>query len=111
LILSSSYLRALQTAELVAKRFRQVEYLVQDQQLAPGFGLSELAQILADYSKAQRIMLVGHEPDFSLTVAEIIGGGRLLFKKAGLARVDLWGRDPLQGELAWFASPKLFGIQ
>jgi phosphohistidine phosphatase len=53
------------------------------------------------------MMLVGHEPDFSLTISALTGGGRILLKKGGLARVDLTSSEPLQGELVWLLPPKV----
>jgi phosphohistidine phosphatase SixA len=49
--------------------------------------------------------LVGHEPTFSLTIAELIGGGRVQMKKGALARVDV--NRNLQGELVWLLQPKI----
>jgi phosphohistidine phosphatase len=107
LILASPYVRAYQTAVIVAKRMQKMDVLVQDSRLAPGFGLAELAEILKDHKDANCIMLVGHEPDFSQTVSGLIGGGNLVFKKAGLARVDLSSHAPPEGELIWLIPPKV----
>jgi phosphohistidine phosphatase len=52
-------------------------------------------------------MLVGHEPDFSRTIADLIGGGRVVMKKGGLARVDLESVDPPSGALVWLLAPKV----
>ncbi len=51
-------------------------------------------------------MLVGHEPDFSETIAELIGGGRVVCKKGGLARVDVADSSLDDGELVWLLPPK-----
>jgi phosphohistidine phosphatase len=107
LILTSPYVRAYQTAMIVAKRLQKMDVLVQDNRLAPGFGLTELTETLKDYKDAKAILLVGHEPDFSETVSVLIGGGRLVFKKAGLARVDLSSQTPPKGELIWLLPPKV----
>jgi phosphohistidine phosphatase len=107
LILSSPLTRAFQTADIVAGRLKLQDNLFQDERLSPGFDLDDLESILQDHPEAQNVMLVGHEPDFSLTLGALIGGGRILFKKGGLARVELISRQPLQGELAWMASPKI----
>ena len=53
------------------------------------------------------LMVVGHEPDFSVTVAELIGGGRVDMKKGGLARVDVRGPGLDGGVLAWLLTPAL----
>jgi phosphohistidine phosphatase len=106
LILTSPYVRAYQTAVVVAKRLQKMDVLVQDNRLTPGFGIAELTETLKDHKDATSILLVGHEPDFSETVSALIGGGRLIFKKAGLARVDLNSQAPPKGELVWLIPPK-----
>ena len=52
-------------------------------------------------------MVVGHEPDLSAAVAQLIGGGEVVLKKGGLARVDLPDGRGTRGELAWLATPAL----
>lgn len=107
LIVTSPLARASQTAEIVARRLRLNEKLVEDERLAPGFNLVRLQLVLADHPHSEQILLIGHEPDFSETISDLIGGGQLIFKKGGLARVDIYLRDPLQGELVWLAPPKI----
>ena len=108
-ILTSPYQRAYQTALILAKGLNKLDVLIQDDRLAPGFSLSGLTDMLNDHKHAQNILLVGHEPDFSQTVSDLIGGGRLVFKKGGLARVDITQLSPLKGELIWLVPPKLLG--
>ena len=48
---------------------------------------------------------MGHEPTFSMVIAELIGGGRVQMKKGALARVDV--NRELQGELVWLLQPKI----
>jgi len=107
LIVTSPLARAFQTADIVADRLKLSEQLIQDERLSPGFGIEDLARILQDHAQAKALMLVGHEPDFSLTIGALIGGGRVVCKKGGLARVDIISTDPLQGELVWLVPPKL----
>lgn len=103
-ILTSPLVRARQTAEAVAERLdlRPVE----EPALAPGLDVKRLGEVLQRHAEAEAIMLVGHEPDFSLTIAKLIGGGRVVMKKGGLARVDLQSVDPPRGELVWLLAPK-----
>ena len=108
-ILTSPYQRAYQTALVLAKGLKKLDVLVQDDRLAPGFSLPGLTDLLKDHKNAQNILLVGHEPDFSQTISDLIGGGRLVFKKGGLARVDITQLSPLKGELIWLVPPKLLG--
>ena len=105
-IITSPLVRAQQTAEIVASYLGMQEGLVADERLSPGFSVKELGEIIQDYSGSEGLILVGHEPDFSLTLSSLIGGGRLIFKKGGFARVDLLQLEPPQGELAWLIPPK-----
>jgi phosphohistidine phosphatase len=102
-ILSSPLIRAKQTAEFVAERLKLKVTVVPS--LAPGFGIHQLSDVLAEYADAQIFMLVGHEPDFSTTISKLIGGGNVMMKKGGLARVDLDSLDPLHGQLVWLLAP------
>lgn len=105
LILTSPLVRAYATAAIVARRLNLE--VIEDRRLAPGFGIPELVELLRDHPRAENILLVGHEPDFSQTLSALIGGGRLVCKKAGLARVDLFQSDPPQGELVWLIPPRI----
>jgi phosphohistidine phosphatase len=100
LIISSPLVRAYQTAEIVARRLAMMDNLVQDERLAPGVGFQGLAGILAGHFE-DTIMLVGHEPDFSGMLTTLIGGGKLVLQKGGVARVDLTSNEPLLGKLVW----------
>jgi phosphohistidine phosphatase len=106
-IITSPLVRAKQTANIVAQKLDMEESLVEDARLSPGFGLEELGEIIKEQSGAEGLILVGHEPDFSSVVSQLIGGGRLVFKKGALARVDLIALNPPQGELVWLIPPKV----
>jgi len=102
-ILSSPYTRAYQTADIVAGKLGlevKAEPL-----LAPGFNSDKLAEIARPFADDQGLLLVGHEPNFSMVIAEITGGGRVQMKKGALARVDV--NRELQGELVWLLPPKV----
>lgn len=105
LIITSPLARAFQTADIVADELKLGERLVQDERLSPGFGIDDLEQVLNEHAGAENLMLVGHEPDFSQTISALIGGCRVVCKKGGLARVDIFSTDPLQGELVWLIPP------
>ena len=105
-IITSPLTRAFQTADIIAGALKMVAQLKQDERLAPGFGRDDLEQVLADHPQAKTIMLVGHEPDFSLTISALIGGGKVILKKGSLTRVDITATAPLQGNLVWLLPPK-----
>lgn len=102
-IITSPLPRAFETAQIVADKLDTE--LVTSSLLAPGFGLHSLRQLIADHPDRD-LMLVGHEPDFSFAIAQLVGG-TVKMAKAGLARVDLDNADELRGELVWLVPPKV----
>jgi phosphohistidine phosphatase len=105
-IISSPLVRAFQTAEIVAKAADSTARVITDDRLAPGFGPKELTAILADHSGARGLLLVGHEPDFSETIGQVTGGGRITMKKGSLAYVEVEDPSSLEGALVWLIPPK-----
>lgn len=104
-IVTSPLARARRTAAIVAEELGMSERLIEDRRLAHGFDAGRLAEIVEGQGEAASLMVVGHEPDLSDTVAELTGGGRVDFKKGGLARVDVKGSQLDDGILAWLLTP------
>jgi phosphohistidine phosphatase len=107
LIITSPLVRARQTADVVARELGMQKSLVIDDRLAPGFGRDALVQLLKKHAGRKSLMFVGHDPDFSETIAACIGGGRLECKKGGLARVDIDDPTALRGTLIWLVPPRV----
>ncbi len=105
-ILTSPAARALETASSCAECLDAVEILEVDSRLAPGFGWEAFLAILDDHRDADSLLFVGHEPDFSHVLAQLIGGGRLRLKKAGLAHLLVDSLEPPQATLLWLLPPK-----
>jgi len=103
-LLTSPLTRARQTAEIVAQELGAA--VQEEPRLGLSFDLAALHAILHAYPQARSLLLVGHEPGFSLTIGALIGGGRVVCKKGSLARVDLYSTDPPRGELLWLLPPK-----
>jgi phosphohistidine phosphatase len=108
-IVTSPLARARRTAEIVAEGLGLSDLIVEDDRLGHGFDVGRLEQVLAAHGGADAVMVVGHEPDFSATVAELIGGGEIVMKKGGLARVDVTAPVAGGGELVWLLTPPLLG--
>jgi phosphohistidine phosphatase len=70
--------------------------------LAGGFGAAEALEALDSEPAESRVLLVGHEPDLSLLVADL-AGGRVDIKKGGLAVLRLEGPA---GELLALLRPR-----
>lgn len=105
-ILTSPLVRARQTAEIVARKLRLAQALFVEDRLAPGFGATELQQILKERRESQGLLLVGHEPDFGKVISACIGGGSVECKKGSLIRVDMEDPTTLTGVLVWLLPPR-----
>ena len=106
-IITSPLKRAKETAQIVAQRLGMTERLIEDARLAGNFDAAKLAVLASDHSDAESVMLVGHEPDFSRTIVQLIGGGSVELKKGGLARVDIADVAAPSGDLVWLIPPKV----
>ncbi len=102
-ILTSPLRRTFQTAEIVASYLRAP--LEVYPRLAPGFDIRQLERVLEEHP-GKTLLLVGHEPDCSMTIGALMGGGVVVCKKGSLARVDLYALHPPRGTLVWLLPPK-----
>ena len=112
LILSSPFLRARQTAEIVAGELGLKQRVKLSNALAPGGTPAALLRQLAREKPAPtRVLLVGHEPDLSRLVSLLVTGRLSLqmdFKKAGLCKLEAEKlRSGKCAVLAWLLTPKL----
>lgn len=106
-IITSPLLRARQTAEIVANRLKMRDRVVTDDRLAGGFDAKNCAAILADHTDAQTLMLVGHEPAFSLVVGKLAGDASVEIKKGAVAGIELVAPSSLHGTLFCLIPPKV----
>lgn len=99
LALTSPRERAERTARLACEALG-IEALVHEP-LSEGFGIQEALALLEGQDDGARVLVVGHEPDFSQTVGDLTGG-RIDLKKGGLAAVAVEGAG---GELILLLRP------
>jgi len=110
-VLTSSAVRARSTVELAAESggWKSPQIVV------PEFYGSEpdivIERVCREADDAQSLLLAGHEPVWSATASELIGGGMLRFPTAALARIDLaidlWSElQQDRGQLVWFVIPR-----
>ena len=110
-IVTSPYVRAVQTADEVARV------------LGPRLAVQEVDELRAEEAPAQaslalkglgthaHVLCVGHEPQFSAWVAELVathGAMQCVMKKAGVACIEIERVPPRQGSgiLRWLMTPK-----
>jgi len=107
-ILTSPLVRAEQTARIVANSLGGADLVEIDDRLAPDFDIRAFRRIIKQYPEEDRLLLVGHDPSFSTVIEEVMGGGSIVLKKGGIARLDIDHLSPPVGRLVWLDAPSLF---
>lgn len=108
-ILTSPYVRARQTAELLAEGFERRPKITNMHALAVEGSPVEVIDTLARHAKRKRLALVGHEPAIGLLAARLTGQRRAIaFRKGAVACVEV-DALPLArpGTLLWFLPLRL----
>jgi phosphohistidine phosphatase len=110
-ILSSPYLRARQTAELIARSFKKTAKVELCEALAPDGTSAQVIETLRRLKPApENLLLVGHEPNLSHLVSVLVGskgGSCVVFKKGGLCRLCVHSLRPQpDASIEWLLTPK-----
>ncbi len=104
-VITSPLIRARETADIVAAALGLP--VTEDDRLAFGAGLEDVQAVAADHHGARRLLLVGHDPDFSGLVTGLTGADAPM-KKGALARLDVvTGIVPDGAVLRWLVPPDL----
>ena len=110
-VFDSGYTRARQTTEAVTDAYRIDSSDIQTTPaLEPDHNPAEVLALLEANKTTKRVLLVGHEPHLSLTVAFLIGGrdgDAFDFKKGALTRIDLQTLKKGAGTLMSLLPPKV----
>ena len=87
-IYSSPLKRALQTAEIAAEEYGIKSKIIVDKKLSPGCKSESIVEIANSEGK-EDIAFVGHQPDFSEILSDLISnkGAYVEFKKGAIAKV------------------------
>lgn len=104
-VLTSPLVRARETADIVADILGVTARV--DPRLGELVDLPTLEQMLDDAGGPRRTVIVGHDPDFSEFVSELVGAP-ITMRKGSLARIDV--ERPLvpgAGGLRWLVPPDL----
>ena len=116
LILTSPYVRARQTADIIAEAFDAKKKLENVEDLTPGGSAKKLIEhINATKPVPENVLLVGHEPSMSEFIALLISGdsqASVLMKKGGLCKLSV--EKTLQhghcATLEWLLTPKQMAL-
>ena len=100
MVFTSPKVRARDTALLACAELG-VE-VIEHESLTSGFDAREALALVAAAGPEQRVLVVGHEPDFSAVVGDLTGG-RIDMEKGGIAGVRI---DGAAGELMVLLRPR-----
>ena len=114
-ILTSPYIRARQTADIIAEALDLRKKLQEVEHLMPGGSAKKLIETINGLKPAPAdVLLVGHEPSMSELISLLVFGethGFLLMKKGGLCKLS---SDSLHNgrcaTLEWLLTPKQMGL-
>jgi phosphohistidine phosphatase len=109
-ILTSPWLRALQTARIVAEVLGISKLVEEMDELAGDRSVEDVVDGLSRHADAQRVMLVGHQPLLGECIATLLTGGMELqvdLKKGGACLVETENvRSFGKGVQLWLLTPK-----
>jgi phosphohistidine phosphatase len=115
LILSSPYLRARQTAEIVAEARKAHKRLEYPDSLIPGGSTKKLVEFLDRLQPTpESVLLVGHEPFLSGLISLLATGHEgfcVVMKKGGLCKLTIEAlRHGRCATLEWLLTPKQMAL-
>ncbi|MFL5686263.1 MAG: phosphohistidine phosphatase SixA [Chloroflexota bacterium] len=108
-IVTSPKVRAEQTADIVGERLGVA--VTVDDRLANAFDVDTVDELVTDAGDPERIVLVGHDPDFSEVLSRLCGP-QLEMKKGAFARIDV--ERPLRAgsaTLRWLLPPDALKVR
>lgn len=110
-VLTSPWLRAAQTAQILAETLELENPPVPCDALATDPELSRLADSAGDPGQDAVVAMVGHSPWMEELAGILLGGAatavRIDFPKSGVMGIDLDQVAAGAGELRWFLRPKI----
>lgn len=108
LILTSPLTRAIQTSDILKKRFKKNYRIIKE--LKPEASYSRLLKFLS-LSKKQNIIIVGHEPFLSELISYLVASDtqcRITLKKGGCCLLDLDKYQKKRAKLEVLIHPKIY---
>jgi phosphohistidine phosphatase len=109
-ILTSPYVRAVETAEMAAAALAPAAPMVRTEALVPDSTPEAIWEEIRRRGEEPSVLLVGHEPLLGETISYLLAAPRVIvdFKKGAMARIDVGeiSRRP-GGVLVWLVTPRL----
>ncbi len=110
-IVTSPFVRARQTADILAAELPSTPPVFETAALVPGGDFHALVAELDGYARYSSIALVGHEPGIGEIAGRLIGLRHAIeFKKGAVCRIDIETLPPAApAHLHWFCTQKILG--
>jgi phosphohistidine phosphatase len=109
LVASSPYVRALETARLVASALGVETPVEECPALCPGARLDTVVRFLESFGDRESVLVVGHMPDvatMALSLMGCAGAPGMLFGQGAICSLELDGLPPRRhGRLDWHLTP------
>ena len=110
-VVSSPYLRASETAQIVVEKIAFKGKVVFSDALTPDAKFKDFFKLLKEFKPNEKVLFVGHMPSVGEYVSTLVfgrGTPAMDYKKGGLCRVDVPEvlTTGVLGQLEWFLTPK-----
>ena len=105
-VISSPYVRARQTAEIVADVLGFKDAIEFSESLVPQAKFRDFIKLAKANDSGDKLLCVGHQPNLGRNISALLDGNegvQIDFKKGSLCRIDL-GEDSTSKDFAGFAS-------
>jgi phosphohistidine phosphatase len=114
-ILTSPLVRAVETARIVVAGLRGAPEPREAEALTPDVPPVETLKALRLFGRSQQVMVIGHEPNLSSTLALLLtgaaDGAAIELKKGSCAAVELTAFEPRSGAtLRWLLPPRVLRL-
>jgi len=106
-IITSPFVRAVQTAEILAEKVQQNDLVIASRFLQPDTDRQQLIKYLKTHKNTECVMVVGHEPLLSLLVTELLGqtDETIHFKKGACVALNVHFDNNKKTSFLWYMAP------
>ncbi len=113
-LITSNKLRAIETAEIVAKSLNfPTNKIVKTELVKPTAPVEDAIEFLKQYFSLPSLLLVGHMPSILNIASYLLTEGskvNINFQRGGVARIDVDKLPTHEGRLMWYTPPDILKL-